>query len=172
MQEARKIEAAMGLVLDRHHLKLEFQSLYDGVGEATKASAQNIEYYGSQLWANLLRRGAYPPALDQTIDRLPPEAFGRVTPNGHLVSLMKEWATYNAPNVFRAYMMFKMMALETGWKPSQVNSFLVVGLRMEETMMGGPYMATETPDFQALDQSDLNARERRAIEWMSNQLAH
>lgn len=172
MQEASRIEAGMGLVLDRHHLKLEFQSLYDGIGEAMEASAPNFEFYGSNLWANLIQRGAYPPTLDQTIDRLPPEAFGRVSPNGHLVALMKEWATHNAPNLFQAYLVFKRVALESGWKPSQVNSYLVVGLRMEETIMGGPVMAKDAPDFSALDQSDLNARERRVLEWMSNELAH
>lgn len=172
MQEADRIEAAMGLVLDRHHLKLEFQSLYDGIGEATEASQANPDYFGCKLWSNLVQRGAYLPALDQTIDRLPPEAFGRVAPSAHFTTLMKEWATFGAPSLFQAYLVFKMMALEAGWKPSQANSYLVVGLRMEEMMMGGPVSPEHAPNLESLDQSDLNLRERRVVEWMSRTSAH
>lgn len=172
MAEASNIQAAMGLVLDPEHLKLEFQSLYDGIGKATEVCMSNPERYGYELWANLYQRHAYLPALDQTIDRLPPQAFGRSSPSAHLTALMKEWATYKAVNLFRAYFMFKTMALMCGWKPAQVNSYLVVGLRMEETMLGGPIMADEAPDFSALDQSGLNARERGVVEYMANNPAH
>ena len=127
MQDASRIEAAMGLVLDCDYLKLDFQSLYDGIGEATEASAQTPDYYGCKLWTNLIRRGAFISALDLTIDRLPPGAYGRVTPNVHMVALMKEWATYGAPNIFHAYLAFKRVALEAGWKTTQDNNYLVVG---------------------------------------------
>ena len=172
MQEARRIEAAMGLVLDCEHLRLAFQSLYDGIGEATEASMNNAAFFGCNLWSNLIARGAYLPALDQTIDRLPPDAFGSVTSSSHFASLMKDWAAFGAPNLFQAYLMFKKMALEAGWKPSQVNSFLVVGLRMEEMMMGGPVIPENAPSFDELDQSSLNAREIRVVEWMSQTPAH
>lgn len=172
MQEASRIEAGMGLVLDRHHLRLDFQPLYDGIGEANELAAKHANFYGCILWSKLAGRGAYLPALDQTIDRLPPAAFGRVTEDGYLVTLMKEWATFGAPNLYQAYMAFKLIALEAGWKPSQVNSYLLVGLRMEETMLGGPFMAKEAPRFNDLDQSQLNPRERRVVEWMSSGPAH
>jgi|GEM_PF-4293536 len=172
MQNTNKIKAAMDLILDPIHLKLEYQSLYDGIGEATKASVEIPAFYGYNLWTHLIQRGAYPPALDQTIDRLPPAAFGRVTPSIQLVILMKEWATFNAPNLYQGYLSFKQVALEMGWKPSQVNSYLIVGLRMEEMMMGAPFTADSAPDFSGLDASNLNVRERAVVQKISTRPAH
>lgn len=171
MPEAVTIRAAMGLDVYPGHLRIPFDAAYDAIGAGTRASEAEPSSYGANLWSALVRAGAHIPALDQTIDRLPPDAFGRVAPDAHLTSLVKQWATYQAPSLHAAYLVFKKTMLDFGWKPSHVNGFLVCSLRMEEMMFGEPSMAKEPADFSALDPSVLNARERSVLDRIRQTLA-
>jgi hypothetical protein len=171
MPEAVTIRAAMGLDVYPDHLRIPFDAANDAIGEGTRASGSQPDTYGANLWGALARHGAHIPALDQTIDRLPPDAFGRTLHGAHLTSLVKLWATYQAPNLHAAYLVFKKTMLDVGWKPSQVNSHLVVSLRMEEMMYGEPMMASKPADFSQLDMTGLNARERAVVERIRGTLA-
>lgn len=171
MSETQKIQAAMGLILDPEHLRMPFQELYDGIGEGTRDAEQEPAMYGYHLWNALMKRHAHIPALDQSIDRLPAAAFGRVPPSSHLTALAKAWATFGAPNIYSAYIVLKGILLWAGWKPSEINGYLVTSLRLEEATMGQPYMATTAPDFAELDTSLLNPREKRVVMVMSGSSA-
>ncbi|MEM5516504.1 hypothetical protein WNY37_06055 [Henriciella sp. AS95] len=166
MLEAELIRGPMGHDVSPNKVGLDFQTTYDAIGAATEKCKEAFDFYGAQLWTELANAGGRLSAIDQTVDRLPPTAFGRVAPSTHFTALTKEWATYRTQSIPTGYALFKKTMLYAGWKPSHVNSFLVISMRMEEMMFGEAMIAESPPDFSTLDQSDLNERERSVVAMM------
>ncbi len=166
MREATTITGPLSHILNPRFLHLPFDVVYAAISEATENIGDNAEHYGVKLWSALAKCNPNLVALDQTIDRLPPEAFGKIGNSVAFTVTVKEWATYKAPNLANAYFVLKARLLEAGWKPSQVNVHLMVGLHMEEMMFGEPHMNKSEPSFDDIDINYLTERERRVFEFM------
>lgn len=165
MPNPQNIKGPMGHIIDPGFLNMDFDAAYNAISRAAEAAKDKQETYGFHLWQELLEGQPNLVQLDQTIDRLPPNAFGTVSPNYKFAIAVHMWATHDSPGLIYTSLVFKEKMLMAGWKPSQVNAHLVARSHMREKT-GGAEVSYIPLNFDEFDFSDLPPRYLQVVEDM------
>ena len=168
MPKPSKTDTSMKITLDPVFLGVTAEDFASAIMLGQKATGSDPSTFGYHLWLKFFEANAELWALDVSIDRLPPTAFGEVGKHLGVAIAVKHWAYYQAPSELVALITFKKMMLKAGWKPSTINGYLHYVERMEKKVLGKVMRPTGPVDFSNYDFSGIPERHQNVIDEIRN----